>query len=207
VFTTSGSDGERQVWLASLDRRSAPLQIARQADQAAFVDAGRIIFRSLEGHVNFINRLSADGKTRERMTSLPIVDIRGVSPDGRWLVALSARGDNLPRTIAIPGDGGSPRVLCNDSCRTEWSPDGRRFFMWKGFFAGRRPNLVVPIPVGRTLPEFPADDRPSFEAWAALPGAETVEHDHFVPSTDPATLVFTKSDELRNLFRIPLARR
>ncbi len=40
VFTTSGSDGERQVWLESLDRRSAPLQIARQADQAAFVDSG-----------------------------------------------------------------------------------------------------------------------------------------------------------------------
>ena len=67
--------------------------------------------------------------------------------------------------------------------------------------------MVVPVPVGRTFPEFPADDRPAYDAWATLPGAEAIEHDDFVPSTDPATFVFTKSDELRNLFRIPLAGR
>jgi eukaryotic-like serine/threonine-protein kinase len=207
VFTTTGSGGERQVWLASLDRRSAPRQIARQADQAAFVDAGRIVFRSLDGHVNFIDRISADGKARERVTGEPIVELRGRSPDGRWLVALSARGDTLSRTVAIPVDGGTPHVICSESCRTEWSPDGRRFFMWKGFFAGRRPLVVAPIPVGQTFPEFPADDRPAFEVWATLPGAEAVERDNFVPSTDPTTFVFTRSDELRNLFRIPLAGR
>jgi eukaryotic-like serine/threonine-protein kinase len=207
VFTTSDSGGERQVWLASLDRRSAPRQIARQADQAVFIDAGRIVFRSLEGHINFINRIGADGKTRERVTSDPIVELRGASPDGRWLVALSARGDNLSRTRAIPVDGGPPRVICDESCRTEWSPDGRRFFMWKGFFAGRRPLVVAPIPAGQTLPEFPADDRSGFEAWATLPGAEAVERDDFIPSADAATFVFTKADELRNLFRIPLAGR
>jgi Tol biopolymer transport system component len=207
VFTTTGSDGERQVWLASLDRRSAPRQLARQADQAAFVDAGRLVLRSLEGHVNFIDRIGADGKTRERVTSQSIVELRGASPDGRWLVVLSARGDNLSRTTVIPVDGGTPRLICNDSCRTAWSPDGRRFFMWNGFFAGRRPLVVAPIPVGRTLPEFPADDRPAFEVWATLPGAEAVERDDFIPSTDPKTFIFTKSDELRNLFRIPLTGR
>jgi serine/threonine protein kinase len=207
VFTTTGNGGERQVWLASVDRRSAPRQIARQADHAVFVDSGRIVFRSLEGHVNFINRVSAEGKTRERVTSDPIVELRGVSPDGRWLVVLSARGDNLSRTVAMPVDGGTPRVVCNESCRTAWSMDGRRFFMWKGFFPGKRPLVVAPVPAGQTLPEFPADDRPGFEAWATLPGAEAIEQDDFIPSADPATFVFTKSDELRNLFRIPLAGR
>jgi eukaryotic-like serine/threonine-protein kinase len=207
VFTITGSGGERQILMASLDRSSAPRQIAREGDQAAFAGDGRIVFRSLEGHVNFIHRIRPDGKTSEPVTSMPIVELRGVSPDGRWLVALSARGDNLTRTLAIPVDGGTPRLICNESCLAAWSPDGRRFFMWKGFFAGRRPLVVAPIPFGRTLPEFPADDRATFEAWATLPGAEAVEHDDFVPSTDPATFVFTKSDELRNLFRIPLARR
>jgi hypothetical protein len=207
VFTTTGSAGERQVWIASLDRRSAPHQLAPQADSARFVDGGRIVFRSLEGHVNFIDRISADGKTRERVMSDPIVELRGVSPDGRWLVALSARGNNRPRTLAVPVDGGSPRVICSDSCRTEWSTDGRRFFMWEGFVGGRRPLVVAPVPIGRPFPEFSAGDTPGFEAWAALPGAETVEQDDFIPSADPATFVFTKSDELRNLFRIPLPRR
>jgi eukaryotic-like serine/threonine-protein kinase len=206
VFTTTSGDGERQIWISSLDRRSAPRQIA-QGDQALFVDSGRIVFRSQEGHVNFLNRISADGKTRERVTSQSIVDVRAVSPDGRWLVAMSARGDNLGRTMTIPVDGGSPRQICDDSCRAAWSPDGRRFFLWKGFFSGRRPLVVAPIPAGQTFPEFPAGDNPTFEAWATVPGAETVEQDDFVPSTDPATFVFTKSDELRNLFRIPLAGR
>ena len=67
--------------------------------------------------------------------------------------------------------------------------------------------MIVPVPADRTLPEFPAGDRPSFEAWATLPGAESLEHDHFVPGTDSAMYVFTKSDELRNLFRIPLTGR
>jgi eukaryotic-like serine/threonine-protein kinase len=206
VFTTTGGDGERQVWMSSLDRRSAPRQIA-QGDQALFVDSGRIVFRSQEGHVNFLNRISADGKTRERVTSESIVDVRAVSPDGRWLVAMSARGDNLGRTMTIPVDGGSPRQICDDSCRAAWSPDGRRFFLWKGLFSGRRPLVVAPIPAGQTFPEFPAGDSPTFEAWATVPGAETFEQDDFVPSSDPATFVFTKSDELRNLFRIPLAGR
>ena len=157
--------------------------------------------------MNFLNRIGADGKTRERVTSQSIVDVRAVSPDGRWLVAMSARGDNLGRTMTIPVDGGSPRQICDDSCRAAWSPDGRRFFLWKGFFSGRRPLVVAPIPAGQTFPEFPAGDSPTFEAWATVPGAETAEQDDFVPSNDPATFVFTKSDELRNLFRIPLAGR
>ena len=78
--------------------------------------------------------------------------------------------------------------------------------MWKGFFAGRRPLVIAPIPAGRTFPEFPADDSPTFEAWATVPGAEAVEQDDFVPSNDRSTFLFTKSDELRNLFRIRLGR-
>jgi serine/threonine protein kinase/Tol biopolymer transport system component len=207
VFTTAGDGGERQVWTAPLDRRSPPRLVARQADSPRFVDAGRIAFRSLEGHTNFIDRIGADGQARERVTSMPIVDFRGVAPDGKWLVAMVSRGGNLARTMAIPLDGGSPRMLCDDSCRTEWSPDGRRLFMWKGFFASERPLVIVPIPAGRTLPEFPAADSPTFEDWSRVPGVETVEHEYFIPSNDRATFLFTKSDEMRNLFRIRLTER
>jgi Tol biopolymer transport system component len=60
---------------------------------------------------------------------------------------------------------------------------------------------------GQALPDSPTDDRSGFEAWATLPGAEAAERDDFVPSADPATFAFTKADELRNLFRIPLSGR
>ena len=101
VFATVGADGERQVWIASLDRRSAPRQIARHADQARS-PRGRIVFRSVEGHVNFIDRIKADGTTRQRVTNEPIVDFRDVSPDGRWLVTMSSRSNNQPRTRCFP---------------------------------------------------------------------------------------------------------
>jgi Tol biopolymer transport system component len=206
VFTAADGQGERQVWIASLDRRSAPRLVARQADHPSFVESGRIAFRSLEGHVNFIDVVSADGTNRGRLTDVPVVELRARSPDGLWLIALSARGDNMARTIAIPVTGGPPRLICNESCKVAWSPDGRRFFMWKGFFAGSRPLVVVPIPPGKTFPDFPADQREAFEAWATLPAAERLEQDDFVPSADPATYVLTRSTELRNLFRIPLAK-
>ena len=206
VFTATGNGGERQVWIASIDRSTAPRQIARQADQAAFIDAGRVIIRSLEGHVNYMYRISADGRTRERVLDEPIVEIRGVSPDGKWVSALSARGGIQSKTFAVPLDGGPPQVLCHDSCRTIWSPDGRRFFIWRGMFAGTRPFLAVPVPAGRAFPEFPADGRAGFEAWLALAGSESMDRDHFVPSNDPSVYVFTKADELRNLYRIPLSR-
>jgi serine/threonine protein kinase len=207
VFTTTASGGERQVWLASIDRSTAPRQIAAQADQAAFVDDGRIVVRSLEGHVNYLHRISDDGKIRERVLDEPIVDIRGISPDGKWVNALTARGGSQSRTIAVPLDGGSAQLLCNDSCRTIWSPDGRRFFMWIGLFADTRPFLGVPVAADRSFPEFPIGDRAAFEAWSRLRGSETGERDHFVPSNDPAIYLFTRADELRNLYRIPVTRR
>jgi hypothetical protein len=207
VFTTTSSGGERQIWMASLDRSSAPRLMVKEADEPAFAGSGRIVFRSLVGHVNFIDLLSADGKTRSRVSDVPIVEIRAVSPDSLWAIVLSARGDNLSRTVALPIDGGSPSVVCDDSCQTTWSPDGRRFFMWKGIIAGRRPLVIASVPEGRTLPPFPADNRAAFEVWAGTPGAKSVEQDHFVPSNDPSTFVFTKADELRQLFRIPLTSR
>ena len=67
--------------------------------------------------------------------------------------------------------------------------------------------MIASVPEGRTLPPFPADNRAAFEAWLGTPGTKSVEQDHFVPSNDPSTFVFTKADELRQLFRIPLASR
>ena len=34
--------------------------------------------------MNFIDLLSADGKTRSRVADVPIVEIRAVSPDSLW---------------------------------------------------------------------------------------------------------------------------
>jgi Tol biopolymer transport system component len=48
AFTTTGSSGEKTIWLAALDRRTPPRQIARVGDQVSFGADGDLIFRSLE---------------------------------------------------------------------------------------------------------------------------------------------------------------
>jgi hypothetical protein len=207
VFTTAGAGGERQVWLASLDRREAPRQIASRADSAVFIDSSRVLYRSIEGHVNFVNRMSLDGGARGRVSDMPVVEVSRLSPDGRTVIVQSARGDNQPKTYAVPVDGGPVGLVCGQACWTRWSPDGRRFLIWKGYYSGSMPLVIVPVPEGRSLPEFPPGDRSAIDAWAALPGAESIERDDFIPTNDPVTYVFTKSDDLRNLFRIPLTAR
>ena len=71
--------------------------------------------------------------------------------------------------------------------------------------SGRRPSVTVPV-AGQSFPDFPTDGRAAFEAWATLPGSEALDRDHFVPNNHPEVYVFTKADELRNLYRIPLTR-
>jgi Tol biopolymer transport system component len=206
VFVIDGSSG-REVWLASLDRTSAPRRIATQADEAAFGSSGRIVFRSSEGHVNFVNVIATDGQTKARVTNMPVVDLRAVSPDGRFAIVINAVGDKEPRTMALRLDGGPASVMCHESCRVAWSTDAKRLYLWTGNYVGKRPLLIVPLPEGQTLPVFPSDGRAGIDLWRTLPGATTSEEDSIVPSADPAMYVFTRSAELRNLFRIPLTDR
>ena len=104
--TTVESSGESQIWLASLDRRTPPRQIAHGGDTVSFGADGDLVFRSLEGAKNFLVRLKKDGTGRERVTTTPILDKFGVSPDGEWALASPAvAGENA--TIAVPLHGGA----------------------------------------------------------------------------------------------------
>jgi hypothetical protein len=69
AFTTMESDGESQIWLASLDRRKPPRQIARAGDQVSFGADGDLVFRSLEEKTNWLVRIKKDGREREKITT------------------------------------------------------------------------------------------------------------------------------------------
>ena len=93
AFTTTDSGGASQIWLAPLDRRTPPRRIA-DGDQVSFGAEGDLVFRSLEGTTNFPVRIKKDGSGRELLTSAPILEKFGVSPDGEWVTALTAPGVN-----------------------------------------------------------------------------------------------------------------
>src|SRR5205823_1087409 len=81
AFTTE-RDGESQVWLASLDRRSAPRQLVAPADHVSFTGGNEIVFRFLGQHVNYLHRMRLDGTTSEAVTNLAILQKFAMSPDG-----------------------------------------------------------------------------------------------------------------------------
>jgi len=213
AFTTTDSSGEPQIWLASLDRRTPPRQIARAGDQVSFAGDGHLIFRSLEEKTNLLVRIQKDGMGREQITAATVLDKGGVSPDGEWVLVGSpgAGVDAIPATIAVPIRGnGPPRKICAPTCQAGWSSDGKFFYVsLDPSAAATSPGtpgkvLAIPVPTGKALPELPVSGINVAAAVAELPGTRVIEHGSLLTGPDPLTFVFTKTDLQRNLFRIPL---
>ena len=218
AFTTTDGDGGSAIWLASLDRRTAPRLIARAGDQVSFGANGDLIFRSLEETTNLLVRIEKDGTGREQIATPSILDKFSVSPDGEWVTLFSpdAGEDGSPATVAVPVRGGAFRRICAYQCPVFWSSDGRIFYiaidrstLWapraswarSAPFVGR--TLAIPVPAGQSLPNLPAAGLRLAEE-VALPGIRVIEHGAISPGSDASTYVFTKTDLQRNLFRIPL---
>jgi hypothetical protein len=192
-----------QIWVASLDRSKPPRLIARAGDQVSFGADGDMVFRSLEAATNWLVRIKRDGSQRERITTVPVLEKRGVSPDGEWVIVGSPGPIYL---LAVPIHGGAQRRVCASDCASAgWSSNGRVFYVESGESAvsGKSPGvtLAIPIPVGRSLPDLPLD----LSAGGVTPRAsQLIGHVSVSSGSDPAIYVFAKTDPQRNLFRIPL---
>jgi eukaryotic-like serine/threonine-protein kinase len=152
AFTTTDNNGASQIWLASLDRRAPPRQIARDGDEVSFGANGELIFRS-PGENNVLVRIKEDGTGRERITPTPVQDKFGVSPDGEWVIVGSpGAGENVPAMLAVPTHGGAPRKICVD-CYAGWSSDGRFFYVsidHRAFAASPGKLLAIPVRAGQS---------------------------------------------------------
>jgi Tol biopolymer transport system component len=202
AFTTTDSGGASQIWLAPLDRRTPPRRIAA-GDQVSFGAQGDLVFRSLEGTTNSPVRIKKDGSGREPITSAPILSKFDLSPDGEWIIALTG----LDAISLVPLNGGAPKKLCPTPCRAVWSSDGR--FLYVEIERGTATaspgkTLAIPVPAGKSFPDLPPSGIASAAAGSELPGTRVIEHGSVSPGPDPSTYVFTKTEQHRNLFRIPL---
>ncbi len=205
AFATTSSGGESHVWLAPLDRRSPPREIA-DGDQVSFGGDGALVFRS-PAENNALVRIKKDGTGRERITSASVLDKLGVSPDGEWVVVLSpGAGVGTGAALAVPIHGGAPKTICAPGCLAGWSSDGTFFYVAMDLTtSATSPGkaLAIPVPAGKSLPDLPASGI-DVATGAQLPGARVIEHASLSTGPDPSTYVFTKTDMQRNLFRIPL---
>ena len=113
AFTTTEQRRTSQIWLAPLDRRTPPRQIARGGDQVSFGADGDLIFRSLGE--NNASGPDQEGRNGTRtITTPPVLDKFDVSPDGEWVIASSQSelpGSGtfaIPSTAALPGESAPP---------------------------------------------------------------------------------------------------
>ena len=196
AFTTTDGNGTSRIWLAALDRRTPPRQIAQGGDQVSFGPEEDLVFRSVAEN-NALIRIKKDGTGRSRVTAATVMEKFGLSPDGKWVIALLAGSG----TFAVPVDGGAATRICARVCPSTWSSDGRWLYVGAPVATGK--TYAIPVPSGRSLPDLPPEGIDSGAAVGA-PGARIIENGSISPGADPSTYVFTKTDLQRNLFRIPL---
>jgi hypothetical protein len=153
-----------------------------------------LVFLQLDKKVNFLYRIKKDGTGLERITETPIQNIGRLSRDGEWVLASVTEGQ-----IAIPVHGGATRKIPGGL----WSLDGRFFYLQplasNATASGGR-TYVIPVPPGKVLPDLPALE----SDWAKLPGVQIIPHGAVSPGPDPSMYIFTRTELMRNLFRIPL---
>lgn len=191
--------GVPEVWVAPLDRHAAPVRLVRGGDQPQF-GGPWLYFRRIGAQANYLHRIGLDGGHEERVIAWPIVNFDGVAPDGRvaavarpdagglaasWLVSLA---DHVEWKV---GRGWFP---------LRWSPDGRRLYVEVGTEAdATQPGRTAIVPLG-------ANGLPMQPIVPLARGTEVMARpaDGLAVANDPAYYVYVKSEQRRNIYRIPL---
>ena len=207
VFATNEHDGSSKIWLARLDRRTAPKELARDGDYVSFGTNDDVFFVTLGKETSFFTRIRTDGSGRERISSLsPIHNRSGISPDGEWAVLYSpaASADAAPGTVAVPIHGGKAKRICTGLCFAWWSDDGRYLFV--SVYDATSPDwtLAIPLAPGVIMPDLPESGLNVPANQSAIPGTRVIERGNVAPGSNPDTYVFVKTELRRNLYRVPL---
>jgi hypothetical protein len=128
TFAKKDEKGMLHLWVASMDRRSAPVELGATVSEDApkFLPDGRLVYRATEGGKNYLNTQKADGTEKRRVSEEPILELQSVSPDGRWAMVTQKDNQDLEtpyRTVVYPIAGGEPTVICATLCIGRWSED------------------------------------------------------------------------------------
>jgi Tol biopolymer transport system component len=208
VFTVQVAGKPSEIRTAPLDGSAPPRAIASSGENSPhFGPAGEILFRFTDGKANYLGRIDADGSGRRKVVEYAIGTVQTISPDRRWLVAITPRfgGAQGAASIATSTGGGPPRRLCASVCRHAWSPDGRFIYVELERKSRTSPGRTMVLPV---LPDTGLPDLPEAGIDPASPplqirGSRIVELTEIAPGLDPDTYAYVKENVQRNLFRIP----
>jgi eukaryotic-like serine/threonine-protein kinase len=196
-------EGKPRLWLAPVDRTSAPRQIPNvEGQNPAFGPGGDVFFRQLAGSSSFVYRVHPDGTGLQKALEETVFHAGAISPDGKWI---SIWGPLPDRTAAgtqlVPLDGGRP-VVVGSNTNIEWSSSGDSMWISAGAVPDGR-TYIVPLPRGTAVPKIPKGGFHSEEEVAALPGARRLDAEG-APGPTLEIYAFERHTAQRNLYRIPI---
>jgi Tol biopolymer transport system component len=211
VYSTAASGEKSQLWLAPMDRSSSPRKLSSSGEMTPrFGPNGEIIFQVTEENFNYAEQMNQDGSGRKKVVPYPIIEIMGISPGRKWLMAVVpvAEGKTtVPTTMAIPLEGGSPQRLCASYCGVPlWSSSGKFLFIpvESGSETSDGRSLAIPVGPGESLPQFPPGGIEPGAQPSVIPGSQSVSRDEMVPGQDLTHFAYVKTTAHRNLYRVSL---
>jgi len=209
VYSTAAPNGKTRLWLAPVDRTSPASRVGDMGGTSPLFGAqGQILFQQSEGSSNYLEQVNPDGTGRSKVVPYPIIEIQGISPGRRWVMATVPESPDGkgPANMAIPVDGGPPRRMCSTYCNPVWSSNGKFLFIQVEDSSRESPGRSLGIPVGleEDLSVLPAEGvKPMAEA-RSVPGSVSVPRAYFVPGADPTHFAYVNTTVHRNLYRISL---
>lgn len=210
VYSTSRSGAKSELWRAPIDRSAPARRIGSSGElQPHFGPRGQILFLLTEGKFNYLEQMNPDGSGRSKVVPYPVSEVQGISPGRRWVMAIipfSKGNGGGVAPVAIPLDGGAPRVMCAGYCSPVWSSNGKFLFVPVEASSRTGPgrSLAIPVGPGESLPEFPEGGIKPLSEASVMPGSQSVMRADLVPGKDPAHYAYVNTTVHRNLYRISL---
>jgi hypothetical protein len=151
--------------------------------------------------------MNQDGSGRSKVVPYPIIEIQGISPGRKWLMALVPYREGksaAPMPMAIPLQGGPPRRMCAGYCVPTWSSSGKFLFITVEWQSQTSPGRSLAIPVGpaETLPALPPGGIEPQAEPSVVPGSQSVNRAELVPGEELSHFAYVKTTAHRNLYRI-----
>jgi hypothetical protein len=205
VFAKADASGHTGLWVVALNHRSAPrhLESAAIEDSPRFLPDGDLLFRSVEGGIDYLYRMRIDGTQRQKIMPERIFDLFDASPNGRLALVLGEGSDEekSPTVMVVPLEGGAGVRVCSIACWAGWSVHGE--FMHLNFYQSadqstfllslREPGGIPDAGIG----DESAETLKKVKTMAVIP--------HRVGSVVNRSLyAYVVESTQRNLYRIPL---
>jgi DNA-binding winged helix-turn-helix (wHTH) protein/Tol biopolymer transport system component len=200
VFATLTPSHTSEIWVAPADRNTPPKRVAVGGDEARFDRSQRIYFRQVNGRVNYLQRVNIDGTGLTRIAAEPILEFRGVSPDGQYAAVTRASAEGLLGEFLTPLASGKTVQISPLPRALRWSYDGKALYVEIGAVEhSYRDGRTRVVPLGSDgLPAEALDPQPANAV--IINRAE----DSLALASDSGTYAFVEPRSSTNIYRIAL---